>query len=199
VSKDRPELTSKPDTNNINKTPESLTKPKQQTALKQPALIKHLNVTTQVDKPFHRRQCYLNSHRPDHFRTAKLPMSKTIQLLNKDLLQRPSSERTYTTETINLADDDTPRDLTSNEEENELEVATTKSRQKEVKSSCANCVTKTRRRRYKKKKRQQQRQSAFMSEEDEDEDEEGGNESDMSNEVFLNKKSVIEYFARFLL
>jgi len=121
-------------------------------------------------------------------------MSKTIQLLNKDLLQRPSSERTYTTETINLADDDTPRDFTSNEEENELEVATTKSRQKEVKSSCVSCVTKTRRRRYKKKKRQQQRQSAFMSEEDEDEDEEGGNESDMSNEVFLNKKSVIEYF-----
>ncbi len=135
------EVANKPESsNNLNKTPESLSKPKNN-VMKQPAQIKHHNINTQVDMPFHRRQCYLTCHRADRFRTAKLPISKTIQFVNKDLLQRPASERTYVTETVNLADSDTPR-MSSNEEESDLESTATKPKQKEHLSKS---IAKTRR------------------------------------------------------
>lgn len=66
--------------------------------------MKHLNFNTQVEQPFHKRQCYINSHKASRFRDAKVSLAKTIQLPNKEANQKPPAERVYSTQVIHVQD-----------------------------------------------------------------------------------------------
>lgn len=65
---------------------------------------KHFNVSTLVDQPFHRRQCYFNKHRPNRFRQSRVVMAKTIQLANKETNPKYNPDRAITSQIINVKD-----------------------------------------------------------------------------------------------
>ena len=68
-------------------------------------LAKHLNLSTQVEQPFHHRQCYFNKHKFRKSKQITVNLTKTIQVLNKDtngIGQMKLGDKKVLTKVINL-------------------------------------------------------------------------------------------------
>ena len=69
------------------------------------AVAKHINLNTQVEQPFHHRQCYFNQHKFRKSKQITVNLTKTIQVLNKDINgigQMKLGDKKVLTKVINL-------------------------------------------------------------------------------------------------